>query len=272
MPRNTSVNLSVSNKCEQICDDDYDSDVDMHVAPSKTPINTTTLEDIYHSPTGRNKADKADSLWDHANDVFNDIEMDDMLYTTQDEIRCEPLVQEPSKLQAMQCTMIFHEDAADWIPESLPAIAGTGSHSAATVDDLVEAEILQRAYLRYGFAPQGNLQDIPPLQGNKEKRNLMQILGFCWYAEKANVLERQQIAHFLHFLIRLSKTESISHLDWDLGKSHTNRLPLLPRYSTIQIVTVSADSTKLYMFCQDNSSSVKWNLAMMTAAHALMVC
>lgn len=203
-------------------------------------------------------------------DVLN---ASDTHFATQDEISSEPLVQEPSSLWSARRPTVLHDEAAEWIPHSLPSIISAGSGSATPAEHF-EEEILRRGYLRYGFAPRGTSesQKIPAFRDEREEKNLMQVLGFCWYADHANAFKRETIAYFADFLDRLGKKATISNFDWDMGESHINSVALLPRFSTIRIMTVSPGNAKLYMFERDSRSSVRWNLAMTTAAQALMVC
>lgn len=286
-------------------DDDDEMGFDMYTTPRKTSMNangTSLLQDrsdrpVESSPTEAvpplhngvqpedleclvNTCDALHAIRDESRSECHDdnlepetpVNVDDPLYTLPNEILSESLVQNPDVLQS-----VWHptplDDAADWIPAMLPMILDTSS-SQARRDEILEEEILRTGYLMYGFAPQGAAehQHVPALCDQKQKKALMQILGFRWHADHEKALETARISYFSDFLDRLGVKKSIPHLDWDLGEAHINSVALLSRFSTIRIVDVHPGDAKLYMFEGDNKSPVKWNLAMTTAAHAIMVC
>lgn len=261
---------------EEAFDDDDDSDFDMYATPHDTTVKKAlphaTPEGIgYSAGNGARENDSQNDSRAGSDAPEAPIDSGEVPHVTEDEIFSELLVQTPSDLKAMQRPTFPLEDATDWIPQTLPSIANTLSHNS-TPEDLMEEELLQRGYFRYGFAPQGASRNVTPLREEKDKKNLMQVLGLRWYADRASALERQSLAHLSDFLGYLGRKGPVSDSDWDLGESHTNNVTLLPRFHSIRVVTVGDDGAKLFMFKNDNSSPVPWNLTMTTAAHALMVC
>lgn len=216
---------------------------------------------------GQKRYDSFSNEWDCASefgsdDGYDSSDQDDHdIFSNFDEAAHES--SKPELIISTESTPNPHEHDQDWLPES-------SSAAYVPTADAFEEEIIEILQTYFGYAPPIPAPDSPSCQAVAKQKNFLRLMGFPQddRAEyQRQIFLRPRILAGIDFMRRLHSNTSTLSDEWDISRPNRAYVGFNHRFSALRELP-----GLLYMFDFKDRRTVKWNLTMTTAAHAIMVC
>ncbi|KDR65597.1 hypothetical protein GALMADRAFT_148555 [Galerina marginata CBS 339.88] len=136
-------------------------------------------------------------------------------------------------------------------------------------------EIINTLKLYFGYTqPKREYRELP-VSDEKKIKKFLRILGIPIKIISDGVFKEQEIKEAVDFVFRLAE-DNVHKEEWDLGTSGTQGLIIHPRLKYLRIMHIpipdTSDYQTFFMFDFKDKATVKWNLTVYSAYHAMIIC
>ena len=119
--------------------------------------------------------------------------------------------------------------------DGLPSVFNSrqGEPFVPTLDDL-EEEIINTAFLYFGYLSPLPAPPQPPLTMKNLQKNFCRFLGIAWNEFYSAVFDRPRILALVNFISQISGSGTISPDQWDLKHESRSSVALTERFKSIR--------------------------------------